>query len=156
MGVRYDLDTGNPYQNLANAIVAQVCEDWRSVTRYLQQHKITPELEAAVQVRKEKRKEMVQQWIEDRKKAKFEKAVRKGDKAWEDMQITIPRKLEKTLLPYSKDELLLAKVQEKRDELKELEAWFFSPAYELLTDLDAEYLLRKLRKEAEENESVSG
>ena len=152
MGVKFDLDTGNPYQNLANAIVVQACDDWRAVARYLAKHKITPEVEAAVQARKEKRKEMVQQWIEDKKKAKFEKLQRKENKRWEDMQVVIPKKLEKNLLPYSEEELLYAKIRMKQDELKDLEAWFFSPGYELLTHLDAEYLLKLLRKEVEEYE----
>ena len=43
---------------------------------------------------------------------------------------------------------MLAKVQMKRDQIRDLEEWFLSPTYEILTELDPHYLIKKLREEA--------
>ena len=38
MALRQDLDTGDPSQNLANAVIAQAATDWRRAAAYLKHH----------------------------------------------------------------------------------------------------------------------
>lgn len=42
------VDTGDPYQNLANAIVQQAADDYRSAKRYLAKHPEIPEDKKAI------------------------------------------------------------------------------------------------------------
>ena len=42
--------------------------------------------------------------------------------------------------------------QKAKEDLRELESFFYSEWYEVLTDLDASYLLRKIRERIEEEE----
>lgn len=43
--------------------------------------------------------------------------------------------------------------QMAESEIKELERFFRSPWYEMLTDVDGEYLIKRIREDEEENES---
>lgn len=85
MALRQDLDTGDPSQNLANAIIAQAADDWRRATAYLNHHRGGT-----------------------------------GKRYWE---------AEKA----------------KND----CERFFLGETFEILTDIEGEYLLRRLREEAE-------
>lgn len=142
------IDTGNPHQNLANAIVAQAAQEWKSAVAYLKQHKETLELESAALDRKAERARLMKEWVNDRKKEEFLALSNPKGKTWEDMSVYIPKMLGERLLPYSKEELELAKIKMKRDEIKDLEEWFHSHMFETLTDLNPDYLLKLLRKEA--------
>ncbi|MBQ3393779.1 MAG: hypothetical protein IJG64_01340 [Oscillospiraceae bacterium] len=143
------IDTGNPHQNLANAIVTQAAQDWKSAVAYLKDHKETPELLSAVEERKAERARLVEEWVANRKKEKLMTLADPKGKTWEDMTVSIPKMIGERLLPYSKDELLLAKIKLKRDEIKDIEAWFHTNAFSTLTDLNPDYLIKLLRKEAE-------
>lgn len=84
MALRQDLDTGDPAQNLANAIIFQAVQDWRRAALYLKAHPNGT-----------------------------------GKRYW----------------------------AAERDK-KVCEAFFLSEKFEILTNLDGEYLLRRLREEA--------
>ena len=86
MAMRQDLDTGDPNQNLANAIIEQAATDWRRATAYLKAHPRGT-----------------------------------GKRYWE---------------------------AEKAK--SDCERFFLGETFEILTDLDGAYLLRRLRKEAGE------
>ena len=127
------IDTGNPHQNLANAIVTQAAQEWKSAVAYLKQHKETLELESAALDRKAERARLMKEWVNDRKKEEFLALSNPKGKTWEDMSVYIPKMLGERLLPYSKEEL---------------EEWFHSHMFETLTDLNPDYLIKLLRKEA--------
>ena len=86
MAMRQDLDTGDPSQNLANAIIQQAADDWRRAASYLRTHK-----------------------------------GKQSKKYWEATKAK-----------------------------SDCERFFLGETFEILTDLDGAYLLRRLRKEAGE------
>ncbi len=120
-------DTGDAWQNLANAIIVQACTEYRAAGKFLREHPVTPKLEKAVQKRKERRAKLVA------------KAKAEGE--------PIKKSTGKKLLPYSDDEMLLAKIRMKTDELKDLEGFFLSEYYMKLTNLDGATLIKRLREE---------
>ena len=149
MAMTLDCYTGSPYQNLANAIVAEACNEWRDTALYLKDHPTTPEMRLEANKRKALRREAIRTWTERQKRNRYKRLKTKRHRPWWEATIRAPQSIGNKLMPYSDLELYVAMVRKKQDELKDLEAWFFSPAYDLLTDLDPSYLLRELRKEVD-------
>ena len=160
-----DLDTGDPDQNLANAIVAQAVTEWREIATFLRDNPLTAELAEKAWKDRMARQRAVRKWKEHRQKAiyrkwheRYLKCIRKKKikrlySSWRDIDVVILKKVEKQI-GYTKDELYFAEIRMKQDELKDLEAWFHSHRYEVMTNIDPDFLLRMLRKELNGEEIV--
>lgn len=111
----------NPYENLANAIVIQAADDYRNALRYLKEHLRTRELEETAAFREK-------QW----RRLKAERKA-KG----------LPGGKRK----YSREELLLWKIEGCERDVDEIERFFRSDWYCTLTSVDGEMLIRRLREE---------
>lgn len=110
-----------PYEELANAIILQAVEDYRFSLKFLKKHPRTKELEdlvaSQVAAREERRAE--------RKK----------------------KKLPAEKVRYSREERLLEKIGEREWICEDVEKFFRSAWFQVLTTVDGEFLLRKLQEE---------
>ena len=113
----------DPYEELANAIIVQAADDFRSARRFLREHPRTMELVDAVEtIREERRKKR-----EERRR----------------------RKLPPERDTKSCEEMLLDKIIDNEVLLFDARKFFRSAWFSKLTALDGELLLEKLEKEAE-------
>lgn len=113
----------NPYEALANGIITQAANDYRKARKYLAKHPRTKELEdtVAVQLAEKKKKR------EERQKLKLPKAREKK----------------------SKEERLLDNIRSNEQMVAETERFFQSEWFSRLTDIDGDWLLKRLEKETE-------
>ena len=142
-------------ENLCNAVIIQAARDYRACMGYLKKHPRTPELEAKVEsdraLRKEKMRKLVEAEKEYMAERAFKRWVFKHDEGEEfdrnaymnSIRIQIP----KNRFPPTKDELLLEKIERNEREAAEIERFFLSKWYTVLTDVDGGTLLKKLREE---------
>lgn len=109
------------YESLANAIVVQAADDYRNALRYLKEYPRTRELEEMAAFREK-------QWrrLEAERKAK---GLSGGKRK------------------YSREELLLRKIEGCERDAEEIERFFRSDWYCTLTSVDGEMLIRRLREE---------
>ena len=114
----------NPYEVLANGIIAQAANDYRRAVKFLKKHPRTDELEADVAAQ-----------LAERKKRRKERA-----------KLNLPKRHEKK----SKEERLLDNIRSNERMVSETEKFFQSEWFSRLTEIDGKWLLKRLKKEMEE------
>ena len=149
MAMSMDFDSGDPHQNLANAIILEACQEWRSIAAYLKKHPTTPEMEEEYRQWLNYKRRVIRRWKRVKQKEAARRRAYGGHKRetdWRKVEVRVPKKVKRSV-PCTDEMIYVAKVHMKRDELKDLEAWFRSRAFEILSEVDPEYILEHLRKE---------
>ena len=118
MLMKLDADTGDPWQNLANAIVSQAAQDFRDARKLLGKHQDISELRAAA------------------------KAAAKAARDARRAQGKGPGNR-----PLTPQEKALYSANHVHDTLSECRAFFRGRWFETLSDLDGARLLRRIEEE---------
>ena len=146
------VDTGNPYQNVANYIVQQAAEDYRTAVRYLAKHRkpkmldyISPEQAELIKAgaNRTKRERYLRRHV-------WRKAYR-DEVLWEtDVALWWRRKQVKEIRE-SKEwkHFYFAEIRwwDAEKTVKECEEFFLGDWIKVLTQLDGAELLQRLREE---------
>ena len=111
------------YERLANAIIEQAVEDYRRARKYLKKHPRTEELEATVAAQLAEKKKRREQRV----------------------KLNLPAERIKR----SREERLLVKIKDNERTQRETEKFFQSEWFSRLTEINGEWLLKRLKKEME-------
>ena len=140
---------------LCNAVIIQAAKDYRKHKRYLIKHPHTPELELQVKEARAERKRMIDDYVEREKNFIADREYRKWMERHEEgdvfdreafkkaVVVTVPRKR----FPLTKEERILEQIVRHEIAVDEIERFFLSKWYTVLTDVDGTSLLKKLKEE---------
>ena len=142
-------------EDLCNAVVILAAKDYRTHMGYLKRHPRTPELMTAVAATRAERERKMKELIDREKEFITEQAYKKWLLRHEDGETFDREAYKKTLdipvpkrsFPQSKAERILDNIVKHEGEAREIEKFFLSKWYTVLTDVDGEYLLNKLKEE---------
>lgn len=123
------------YENLANAIVLQAVKDYRSHLRYLSKHEKTEELIKKSESDRNERIEKIKAW----KKLQNDNAA--------EVKSYIKKPVPPEYRVLSESERLMYLITRHEAGVKEVEVFFHSKWFRVLTALDAELLIERLREE---------
>lgn len=146
------IDTGDPYQNLANAIVRQAAEDYRAAVRYLMKHRepnmldyITPEEAELIKIGANRTKHERYLRRHVWRKAYRDEVLWETDVAlwWRRKQVKEIRESKEWKHFYFAE----TKWWDAEKTVKECEEFFLGDWIKVLTQLDGEELLNRLREE---------
>ena len=145
------IDTGDPYQNLANAIVQQAAEDYRAACWYLRKHKkpdmldyIKPEEAKLLKIGTHYTKQ--ERALRKRAKKKYREEIlweTEIARWWRREQIRAIRNSEEWRHYYFAE----TRRWEAEKTVKECEEFFLGDWIKMLTRLDGAELLQRLREE---------
>ena len=141
-------------QQLCNAVVILAAKDYRAHMGYLKRHPKTPELMEKVRAEKAERERKLMETIERQKDFMAERAYRKwimegheGDFDREEYKKSIDIPIPKRGLKPTKHERVLEGIMKHEAGVKEVEDFFRSKWYTVLTSVDGKLILRKLQEE---------
>lgn len=139
-------------EQLCNAVIILAAKDYRTSMKYLKKHPRTPQLMAKVASDRAEREKKRREWIKKEKDFLISRMKRRAEMRGEDFDENEQRKSlkvvpPKRMFPLTRDEQLLNRIIKHEGEVSEIEEFFRSEYYTLMTEVDGEYLLRKLKEE---------
>lgn len=142
-------------EDLCNAVVVLAAKDYRTHKGYLKKHPRTPELMAQVASDRAERERKLKQLIESEKDYITDQAYKRWLLKHEDGEAFDREAYRKSIdIPVPKRRFSLTKAEQSLERIikhesavKEIEDFFLSKWYTVLTEVDGEYLLNKLKEE---------
>lgn len=154
------VDTGDPYQNLANAIVEQAAEDYRVASIFLAKHPSPPKeedylTEEQIEIlQMPQHRTMVEHWLLKRAKPPYKDEVLWEVETAKWWRIEQQRRVRKTE-EFKNFKQRRHSWEQWRYTLDDCEKFFRGDWIKMLTRLDGEEILNRLKEELHGSKAVS-
>ena len=151
-----EIISDNGVERLCNGIIIQAAKDYRLQKGYLKNHPRTPELMAKVEKVKEDRMREKDAWVAREKEQLADRAFHRWLREEHEPGEMFDREgflaglkvfPPKRLFPITREELELGRIIKHESAVREVEGFFKSKWYTMLSDVDGEMILRKLEEE---------